>query len=621
MIWKNPFLIKNNEQYENESEYLSLFDSTVLEIIEEQNLDKVSYVSSTPGAGKTSLFRAFSSKVLGMLLKDKNNDNNREFLKYMRNLGVIKDEKISLISAMLSCARGYNIIDEMFENGRRKQVLFALLNYRVTIVFLKSICNLLDMHINDLEYVTFKKIPDEMLSDENSFKNALCAYKWACNGEKELCRYLDGIHSESLELSFVHTTLLSIKLFEGSNILVNGEEVFSHSILIFDDFHKLTENQRSIIPDAIYTLKSNTGVWLGQRLEGLRDTQVISMDGSLGRDYNPNIVIDTYWSSKQNVFYKILERIANKRIKESGIASVRNFNDCIDSNIKTQDYKNILLKYISDVKSYIQKYDDTGKYKEAVEYIDKIKNDIYRQALYYETVKVKINRDNFGQMEIDFNESVSFEELTLFYEKNKNTIEFYLAYNSKIPFYYGLEKLQKLSSYNIEQFLFFASGIFEDYRAKMLGNRRAARLTAEEQETSLRKSAERRWNDMDYRYSNTQSIKIFIKNIVLLGQKSRDIGRGSYAGGSYTGIGINKNVLSACIKNDNYKEVINILAKCLASKYLERREVGDMTVFYLNRWICLYFNLPLAYGGWKHCDMDQLKRMCRENNEQMSLLD
>lgn len=54
------------------------------------------------------------------------------------------------------------------------------------------------------------------------------------------------------------------------------------------------------------------------------------------------------------------------------------------------------------------------------------------------------------------------------------------------------------------------------------------------------------------------------------------------------------------------------LGACLASKYLERREIdkGEIVVFYLNRWLCVYYQLPLAYGGWKKCGLDKVLQMC-----------
>ena len=50
MVWKNPFQMKNSEEQVREREFLALFDCTVLQMIDEGNFSKVSFVSSTPGA-------------------------------------------------------------------------------------------------------------------------------------------------------------------------------------------------------------------------------------------------------------------------------------------------------------------------------------------------------------------------------------------------------------------------------------------------------------------------------------------------------------------------------------------------------------------------------------------
>ena len=68
MVWKNPFQMKNSEEQVREREFLALFDCAVLQMIDEGNFSKVSFVSSTPGAGKTSLFRAFTPKILSTII-------------------------------------------------------------------------------------------------------------------------------------------------------------------------------------------------------------------------------------------------------------------------------------------------------------------------------------------------------------------------------------------------------------------------------------------------------------------------------------------------------------------------------------------------------------------------
>ena len=75
-------------------------------------------------------------------------------------------------------------------------------------------------------------------------------------------------------------------------------------------------------------------------------------------------------------------------------------------------------------------------------------------------------------------------------------------------------------------------------------------------------------------------------------------------------------MLKQNIDNPKYALLIKTLGECLASKYLERREInkGEIVVFYLNRWLCVYYQLPLAYGGWKKCSLDKALQMCEMNN-------
>jgi hypothetical protein len=176
-----------------------------------------------------------------------------------------------------------------------------------------------------------------------------------------------------------------------------------------------------------------------------------------------------------------------------------------------------------------------------------------------------------------------------------------------------------MSSYNVQQFLVFAGDYFDCYRIKTLDmgiSPKKFALTAEEQMKVLQKAVQRRWADMDLRYAEITVIKQLLNNIAKWGCFSRDAERNSYAGGAYTGIGISNSVLKQNVDNPKYELLTRTLGYCLASKYLERREInkGETVVFYLNRWLCVYYQLPLAYGGWKKCSLDKALQMCKSDN-------
>lgn len=615
MIWKNPFVSKNSEQQMSEELFLSLFDCTALQIVEPQNLEKVSFFSSSPGAGKTSLFRAFSARILSKAISLDSTDRYKDFKQQMSRLGVMANEQVFLNSAILSCARGYSIIDEMFQNGRRKQIFFALINYRIAIALLKSIGTLFEYETEDFDRIQFAHIPAEMYSNESNFRNGKALYDWACKGERDLCKYLDSERNDVLEISFVHTTLLIMKLFEPDNILIDGKQYFHNTLIIFDDFHKLSENQKNQLSEAVYTLKTNVGIWFGQRLEGISNEQLISLDGSLNRDYNHSIIIDNFWPEKQKAFYGMLEQIADKRIKEAQLSGYNAFSDCIYEycNINLKEYKDRLLSFCQkQINKLKENTEIKCKYEEIISFIEYNKQlDILDQAIWLQCVIIQENRRNTGQLSFYLGEKYTLFEFEEFVKKNHSSAYYYVCLKNKIPFYYGFDNLKILSSYNVEQFLFFAGTYFDCCRIKSLEHKKQKKLSAEEQEKALLSAIKHKWNDMDYRFVNITEIKDFLNAIARVCIHSRDAERAAYAGGAYTGIGIDRYTLQRDANNPKYNELVRVLGACLSSKYLERREInnGNIIVFYLNRWLCAYYGLPLSYGGWAKFNFEKLSRI------------
>lgn len=624
MIWKNPFLTKNNEQ---QNSFLSLFESSALDMIEERHFSGISYILGTPGAGKTSLFKAFSNEILA----ENQNEDNKDYFSYMKKSGIIKNGKVKLLSGYLSFARNYSIIEEMFENGKRTYVSFALLNYRIVISLMRGIEKVFDWSIEDYDKLTFINLPEEMEAEEEQFINGKTLYEWACRGERDLCRYLDGDRLGGFSISFVHTTLIILKLFEPGNLLINGEQYFERTLMIFDDFHKLAPRQQKYIPESIMTLKTTTSVWIGRRLEGLKNEQIVSLDGSLDRDYNLPIIIDEYWSTNKSVkFYNMAQKIADRRVKESQLEIFTHFDECICDGLDLKKYNKRLKDFCAKIDEQID--DDNQKKTKYANIINYIKTSDQMnemdKAIWYECILIMERRNQTGQLSLFLGIVEKLDDFKLFVGENEQGAKFYVCQKCDIPFYHGIKNLEILSSYNVQQFLVFAGAYFDNCYIKQLGSTKKKKknpLSAEEQRDILTDVVRQRWNDMDFRYKQIAVIKRFLTNIGELGKGAIEKGKNSYAGGAYTGIAIRKTDLQNNISKSKYKKLVYILGACMASRYLERRtdEKSDEIKFYLNRWLCVYFGLPLSYGGFKRCSMDKLLEMCQEenaiNDEQMTL--
>lgn len=630
MIWKNPFQIKRFEHADSPAVFLQLFNCSALKIIDSNAFRNVTFFSSSPGAGKTTLFKAFSAEILHYVCSQPpRSPLGSELRSYMEDVGSVSGREVKLLSCHLSCASSYKLLEEMFENGRRTQVLFALLNCRISIAFIRSIAILADFK-GESEYtgITFKEIPNEMASIKDELSDGWSLFKWACRQERKLCKYLDGNDTESLDFGFLHTSLLLLKIFEPQNIEINGEFPFEHSLVIFDDFHTLVQRQQEQIINALYMLRPNVGIWIGQRLEGLSSRQIISSNGGLQREYNGWYVLDEYWTSNRGAFRKALSDIADRRVQMARLPEIEQFYSCLAEAIDEKENEVILKSGIASLKKELSCMPRVAdKYAEIFNKIASKKNlSLLLQATYYQCLKIQILREDERQLSLYLGETEDWAGFETFFSKNSSVAEYYFCRNNKLPCYFGLKRLLLLSSHNIEQFLYFSAGIFERSRAQALGKKLNNRyqLDAEKQDRFIREAADKKWQDMNYRYVDAKYIQGFLNNISLLCIPTRDAGRNSYSGGAITGIAVKTAELSSRPTKDpeDYDKVMDVLSRCVASNYLEKMSVThsstNYTVFYLNRWLCVHYDLPLGYGGWKGVSILQAAAMCSEKTVQLS---
>ena len=193
MIWENPFLIKHYEGNVSAERFLDLFNSSVMNLITEEFFCTTNYISSSPGAGKTTLFKAFLPEILKLFQSETQRSTHKEITKYLTKKKLLVNGEIKILSSYISCARHYELLESMAKDGDGEWIFSALLNFRIMIAMLRSIEELESLEEkSELARVTFLKIPEEMFSVADKIKNGYEMYRWVCSQEKGLCRYLDG---------------------------------------------------------------------------------------------------------------------------------------------------------------------------------------------------------------------------------------------------------------------------------------------------------------------------------------------------------------------------------------------------------------------------------------------
>lgn len=622
MLPRNPFNTTYAEMINSSDSFLSLYDYSLFGKDSNDNrpfvfpemFSQVVIFSSSPGGGKSSLFHLFSPDVLNNVVVSK--EQYRDIWNYLFSLNVIDEKGVNLLGIEFSCARNYSIIEDVFDKRFSKQIFFALLNVRLLKEALKSILVLNKATKKDLKKITFVDMPEEITSFIDANWNGQDIYNWACEQEKELCFSIDNM-DESVKIDSMHSYLSIIQLFDASKILYNGKQFVKKVLFLLDDIHKLTTNQRTILKSSLFVVRRRPGVWLAQRSYALNENEILGPDANIERDYYIRQLENQEDIGRNSKFNKALISVADKRAKAYSM-DIPSFSSCISYSINTNsEITKNLEKALNDILSYTERYISADKIDRYIH-----SDSFYDKVVLARTVKILIDRKkNKSQLALFdcFFEPTQEELIKIQTEVTlKNAAEYYLAVEYDLPYYYGIEKLQLLSSGNIYQFLNYCGAIFERKISYAYNKKRMnSKVSATEQDQIIRRISKQRWEELDVLYINSKEIKQFISNIVVICEHTRELGAASYNGGTFTGIGIKEDLFRTIL--DSHSEIKRLLAECVSANVLKKKTIKQGTkgerveVFYLNRWLCVCFNLPLAYGGWKHCNNQLLEHILNDN--------
>lgn len=618
MLPRNPFNTTYAEMVDSSETFLTLFDHTALDVktsedkplISEDMFERTVFFSSSPGGGKSSMFHFFSPDVLNNIAQAKN--QNIDSYKYLEDLGVINATGVKLLGVQISCARGYETIEDIYETGISKQIFFALLNVRILKETLKDILALKKGDTKDLKRITISEVPAELSSFFDASWTGADYYNWACQEEKKICVSINNMESTQ-PVAFIHNYLSIIQLLEARKILYDGKRIVDKVLIMLDDIHKLTQHQRSALRESLFTVRARAGVWLAQRSYALEENELLGRDGVSGRDYLSKKLEDQREGGRERSFYKTLEAIADRRVKANTLLDINSFRACISDSIDWSSDKESSKKLAAaceELQIDLSKYMSFSDIEKVISGCESK----YAEAIFLRAIKIFIDRKKNSQ-QLTFDDSFlapSKEDLEKVESDSsiRSIAEYYLCIENKLPFYYGMDKLLSLSFYNVYQFLNYCGEVFErrlsyKYEAK---KRRVNNVPPIDQDRIITKVSTQLWSELDVLYSDSHRIKALLENIANIGITTREIGTASYSGGAYTGIGVKEPLLNQIMFKEKYSEIKSLLATCISGNLLKMKTVKQgkkneqFTVFYLNRWICVHFKLPLAYGGWKPCN-------------------
>ena len=613
--------MRATEYIEEDWNFVSLFGLDALDVFDAGSMwTNIQIIRSARGGGKTSILRIFSPKSLVGIHASRNDPNMKRLYNKLKDLGALSERGPQILGVYLSLFGNYSILEQLeIDSPKQRKLFSSLLMCRVVMATLRSVCELKSLDFpHSLDRIDIKHHGEPNVPNFVSFP---CTgeelYEWAKRTEQKISDIIDDESNNYAGLG-MHENLASLHVIKAENIFYGGKSIAEKTLLTLDDLDRLTSSQRVFLSRTLACLRIPIGLWMAERLEGLRGEELLSPDGTAGRECNNPIMLERFWRDQPNKFENLLADISDKRTRLHSEYNIQSFSGNLQDNLEA-DYDD-KFKNASDKisQSILDRFDLEQKYKM---WIDRCKNSLSsppQSAEEWKLLEMAIERDrNKRQQKLFEDEPLDTDELDANITSGmKNIARYYIRTQYAIPYYFGFRNLVKLSSSNVEQFLRLAGSLFDDMISASY-TRLSVRISPIRQEEILQEDAFDKWEEIKQSIPNSQHVVPFLENVAHFCIKKTRTPRSSYDG--VTGIAITQENLIKMRSNDfrksdeKYQILYDVLATCIAHNLLEvhpkiKQGPRGTTrfVMYLNRLLCLKFKLSLNYGGWQKIDLDPL---------------
>jgi hypothetical protein len=618
---RNPFKIRASEHIESDDTFVRLFSPGVLEMLSTEDLwDKPKVIRSAPGGGKTSLFRLFTVRSLLTIYSLRKREYCADLFQKLKTFGAVSDNGPAMLGVLLSCSHNYATLEDLdVDLAKRRRLLLSLLNARIALAALQGILTLkgqkYPMDLGKIEICPPEDVA--VLPGLVVPCSGIELYKWAQSLEKAVCDALDSFAPLTDSTLPGHDSLASAQLITADSIKYEGVSVVDRVLLMLDDLHQLTQEQRRFLLDNVINARLPVSMWIAERLEALDLDEILAAGALPGRDYTNEITIEEYWrGTRHKAFSQLVMNIADRRAKDARDVEIGSFAGCLQDSLEGGEWQDRfrmaggrIIERTREMAKGKQRYSRWVADREEL-------NDTPREmALAWRSLEILIEREERkAQRSLDF--PMQVEELQKRDDSDiRAAAELLLCKEFEIPYYFGIDRLANLSSSNIEQFLGFAGELFEQSASAYL-LKRSSDIAPGLQEQILKRSVKKSWEKLPEWAPQGHDVQRFIKSIGRFCQWATYQPNAPYSPG-VTGVAISmwdRTKLADTKVTQKIPELAllaSVIRTCIAHNLLEVKlnykcKGQNWMLLYLNRMFCIHFDLPLQYGGWREKKLKDL---------------
>ena len=267
---QNPFRLRASEQATLEDQFLSLVGPDVLDLLPKDPAmgPACVIIESAPGAGKTTILRLFTPTSLRLLGRLKDQDAYRLLSERLTKVGALAKTGPAVVGILVSCREQYATIQDLpLDEQEQIRWFFGLLDARITLLTLRSILTLRGLsYPRDAHRVQFR--PNANATVVVVPINGDQLYEKASKAERNLTDSLNSLMGVADVSGHMSSGLQLPRTLHTSDIYVDGLRLPQRILLMFDDVHELTLDQRHALRRDLERRELTIGRWLAPAISG-----------------------------------------------------------------------------------------------------------------------------------------------------------------------------------------------------------------------------------------------------------------------------------------------------------------------------------------------------------------
>ena len=611
---RNPFRLRAAQRAVSDEEFVRLFGAGALDLMDDiaDPWGGPVFLRSAPGGGKTSFLRLLTPRPLRIASLLHDDENCRPTYDALRQREAIGERGPNILGVFCAFTNEYRDLEEIDLGGG---MFRALLNARIVIATVRALLERSDrVYPDDLSTIKTSWTPDSNTTIP-AVATGVELIEWASDIERNFYDQLDAL--DDAEHGRVgHTRLDVLQWFSKAQLEDDHGLVEAKRVLLLDDLQFLTEGQRRSLTEILLQARADCGIWVAERMEALSHQELLSEGALESRDYQGVIQLENKWARRLTAYTKFVSQIAELRARRAELFNDRDLFSLIAERDDEAAWRNRFELASKELRDRIKRIvGNKRRYDQWMVDTEEAPGDAFQKALRWRTMQILVERDLYQS-------TFDFDVLTVDDFKNRSSsamvqaAELFLRKEIDAPIYFGKSALAGVSSTNVDQYIDVTGDLFEEISASIIGPRTSPpSLTTDRQHALIKAAAERRWAEIPRRLPRGYDARQLLEAVATFCQKQTYRATAPYAPG-VTGFAITMEdrdrLIDHAAENPTlYVKLRDVLTTLVAHNLLtprldHRNKGRRFVVFYLNRLICVRFDLPLGYGGWREKTLHDL---------------